>query len=372
MALEIEINSISELLDYLTDIDELSQLLYLIQSERRHEFPDKDEVEVIGLNSKLEKLVDLKKSILNKTCKDLEKSKKNFEEQYTQIINECFYETEGFVVYRGQEDEKFKLNPSLFRKKSKDDNYDCKTRELDLYDSLIEHNHPDFKKQNDVFDRLALMQHYGIPTRLLDWTKNPLVALYFATEKVSKKSKTEKNGKVFAYSPKLENILHSTDEEVKIICDIHINNKNFKINEILKIRFYGGNLIGTDELFDVNIGGKNLNDIIKKNDKNEILRLIGGVFLIIPVLSNDRLRIQHGCFSMHGFDVDILDNSYYNVEKPTSYKLENSDEILATFIIPADKKEKIRKELSKLNIHAGTVFPELDKYGEYLKKKYSN
>jgi len=51
---------------------------------------------------------------------------------------------------------------------------------------------------DDDFEWLALMQHYGLPTRLLDWTESVLVAAYFA---VCDENHADKNGKIWILNP---------------------------------------------------------------------------------------------------------------------------------------------------------------------------
>ena len=84
--------------------------------------------------------------------------------------------TETF--YRGHADKGWKLLPSIFRTPNGVE------KEHLLFRDMVAHEPQSFSECKSALDYLVQMQHYGLPTRLLDMTINPLVALYFACQSV--------------------------------------------------------------------------------------------------------------------------------------------------------------------------------------------
>lgn len=93
-------------------------------------------------------------------------------------------------IFRGHEDARFSLKPSIARIKPREGTIQNMERKI-----LIEFQRRHLKLPNDEWGLLAFAQHHGLPTRLLDWTQNPLVAMFFAVDKPSK----YKTSAVWAY-----------------------------------------------------------------------------------------------------------------------------------------------------------------------------
>lgn len=91
----------------------------------------------------------------------------------SQVKDEDF--VNGEIIYRGMADKTWKLMPFLGRSNDLSNG-----QEYNLVNNLRSLRPEEFINLDSNFELLSKMQHYELPTRLLDFTTNPLIALFFA------------------------------------------------------------------------------------------------------------------------------------------------------------------------------------------------
>ena len=113
---------------------------------------------------------------------------------FTELLSavESFQSETEISWYRGCTNIKYELKPSLFRHGKISKISELNALEKSLTTRFVQRSLPFLTRPlTSDWDKLFLMQHYGIPTRLLDWSENPFVAIYFALSKVNSKSETD-------------------------------------------------------------------------------------------------------------------------------------------------------------------------------------
>lgn len=143
---------------------------------------------------------------------DLVKSVADFIDKITEIGK-----IHKSVFFRGHSDESFELVPSIYRKNDKNEDFLFIENEDKIYREIIAKSPTEFNGKKTI-EALALMQHYGVPTRVLDLTTNALIALYFAcSEKSGIKGK---NGEVLLFDIPKEYICFSDSDRVTILSNL--------------------------------------------------------------------------------------------------------------------------------------------------------
>ena len=220
------------------------------------------------------------------------------------------------VVYRGMSNEKYSLSPGLARHE-----YSFSDAEATLINEFLTRRPDAFSGLSD-FDVLAKMQHYGLPTRLLDFTTNPLVALFFACE-----SLFDKKGRVICNNTYLQN---DSSAYVCAICRASVRkplDTNYIVDEYL-----------CDEQLPLN---KYLREtylyqettVIRPKYWNQRIANQAGVFMIFPNEIIDRYRnILIKCADI-GIDEAIKEYGRGNIDK--------ADIEQALKIEPIDQYEKL-------------------------------
>jgi hypothetical protein len=227
-------------------------------------------------------------------------------------------------VFRGHSSINYQLETSLSRNK----------RETKLEKYIIrnfqKYIDPEFLKYcNTEWSTMALGQHHGLPTRLLDWSYSPYIALHFATEDLTK---------------------YKEDAAIYMVNFVNVNKNAPKklANRLRKEKCYAYTLKMLEETY---------------NSISKFERERHGPYMIFfePPSFDSRIVNQFALFSvMSNPNCDY--NEYIEKNNIDSKKL----------IIPQNKKKEFRDKLDQLNITERLLFPGLDGLSKWLNRYYYN
>lgn len=230
-------------------------------------------------------------------------------------------------LFRGLADRFYTLETTLVRLGGPYDKL-----ELHLLRNFKKYAHRTVVERDSVWNWLSVAQHHGLPTRLLDWTYSPLVAMHFATSDTSKFNVDAVIWKV--------NYL-----------EVHGHLPQLLKTELSRVKAYA---------FDVQM----LSTAVQSLEELDALSRSEFAVFFEPPSMDDRIVNQFALFSM-------MSSASARLDLWLTKRAEKAPWIAERIVIPAQIKWEIRDKLDQANITERVLFPGLDGLSTWLKRNYS-
>lgn len=220
--------------------------------------------------------------------------------------------TAQHIWFRGMADASWNLEPSLARAGGLEvERALMKRFKQNALPQLID-------RPTTEWEWLFVMQHHNLPTRLLDWSESPLIALYFAVN-----------------DP--DPALVDRDAALWLLSPVELNRHS-------KMVFDGVDIPAFD---DDDALENYLPSLLKKQTHSF------GPIAAIATRNNPRIQMQMGVFTVTHVEIQPINSA----GQTHAWK----------YIIPADAKQNIANELKVLNVTRLTLFPELASVAEHAR-----
>lgn len=253
-------------------------------------------------------------------------------------------ETETF--FRGHDDATYQLTPSLLRKWPNGDPQYLTSEDKLCKELLIAH-HDEFQGDQYCFDRLVRMQHYGLPTRLLDISGNPLVALFFACH--SEPKNKGKDGEVVMFRVPSDSLKYYDSDTVS--CLANLSNLTYAQKNLIDLRLEQDTLNRSEPILKLLHHIKSEKAFFESRIKPEDL---GSIVCVKAKRTNTRIKSQSGAFLLFGHEATLDEAGQAGVEI-ARITVRNKSEILA--------------QLDRLNINATTVYPSIEQTAVHIREE---
>ena len=211
---------------------------------------------------------------------------------------------------------------------------------------LLMANPDDFRGDTTTFERLSRMQHYGLPTRMLDTSTNPLIALYFACKAGSGGDHV---GDVIRFTIAKRKVKYFDSDTVSCLANLsqmYVEDRN-DLDPGVGLKEFNRQ-ISVGKLLHFIKGEKPyFRDIIDPRDISRVLCVRGRH-------SNERVTAQSGAFLLFGRDAVLPEDGGHDIS-------------VRRVRVAKDRKSEIIRQLDTLAINPGTAFRDIASYAAYIK-----